>query len=66
MPVKTHPGRKFPVREVEQPLAVSLQGTEAETPELWVDLIEFVLDAVRREGKEPKYERGTSFTRHAG
>ena len=31
----------------ERPLAVSIRGPEEETPELWADLVEFVLAARR-------------------
>jgi hypothetical protein len=37
-----------PERVAEEPLVVTIRGKEGETPELWADLVEFVLAARRR------------------
>ena len=36
----------------ESMLAVTVKGPEEETPELWADLVEFVLDALARERRK--------------
>ena len=44
--------KRPPDRESEPPLKVTVTGLEEETPELWADLIEFVLDALGRERRK--------------
>jgi hypothetical protein len=39
-------------------LRVAVTGSLEETPELWADLVEFVLDAMARERQRRKHEGG--------